>query len=65
MRYLLFLTVFQLCSFGELVSQTYSGTIHFGETNIDYEVRLKETEGQIQAFFTSIDLNDGFKNCLA
>ena len=57
MRYFLFLTIVQLFSFGELIAQTCSGTIHYGKSTIDYQVKLKETENQTKAFFTSIDMN--------
>lgn len=57
MRYILFLTIIQLFSYGELIAQTYSGIIHYGKSTIDYQVKLKETEDQTKAFFTSIDMN--------
>jgi uncharacterized protein len=57
MRYILFLIIVQLFSIGELIAQTYSGTIHFGESTIDYQVKLLERDNQTNAFFTSIEMN--------
>jgi uncharacterized protein len=42
---------------GDLIAQSYSGTIYFGKSTIDFKVKLKDTEDQIEAFFTSIDMN--------
>lgn len=57
MRYILFLSIFQLFFFGDLTAQTWSGTIHYGKSTIDYQVKLEEAENQTNAFFTSIDMN--------
>jgi dipeptidyl aminopeptidase/acylaminoacyl peptidase len=57
MRNILFLTILLLFSLVELIAQTWSGTIHYGKSTIDYEVKLKELEDQTNAFFTSINMN--------
>lgn len=57
MRYILLIAILQLASFGELIAQTLSGTIHYGKSTIEYQVKLKETDNQTKAFFTSIDMN--------
>ncbi|MCK0192492.1 alpha/beta hydrolase [Arenibacter sp. F20364] len=46
-----------LFSFGELIAQTWSGTIQYDKPTIDYQVKLVESENQTNAFFTSIDMN--------
>lgn len=57
MRYILLSAIIQLFTFGELIAQTYSGAINYGKSTIDYQVKLKETDNQTKAFFTSIDMN--------
>jgi len=57
MRYILLFTTVLLFSFGELKAQTWSGTIHYGKSTIDYQVKLKETEAQTEVFFSSTDMN--------
>ncbi len=57
MKYIFLLTIVQLFSFGELVAQTWSGTLQYGKSMIEYQVNLKETEGKTKAFFTSINMN--------
>ena len=42
MRTILFLAILQFFFYGELMAQTYSGTIHYGQSNIEYQVSLKE-----------------------
>lgn len=44
-------------SLGELIAQSYSGTIYCGNSTIDYQVELVERDNQTSAFFTSIDMN--------
>ena len=57
MRCILFTAILQWFFLIELKAQTWSGTIHYGESTIDYQVKLKETEGQTKVFFTSINMN--------
>lgn len=57
MRYIFLLTIIQLFYLGKLIAQSYSGTIHYGKSTINYQLKLEETEAQIKAFFTSIDMN--------
>lgn len=57
MRHILLSTIIPLFSFGELIAQTYSGTVPYGKSTIDYQVELKETENKTKAFFTSINMN--------
>lgn len=56
MRNILYLIIAQLFIFGELIAQSYSGTIHYGESAIDYQVKLTEPEDKTRAFFTSIEM---------
>ena len=57
MRHLSFITILALFALGKLIAQSYSGTIYFGESTIDYQVKLVEGENQTNAFFTSIGMN--------
>jgi hypothetical protein len=57
MKNISFITILVLFSFGELIAQTWSGTIQYGKSAIDYQVKLVERENQTNAFFTSIDMN--------
>jgi uncharacterized protein len=57
MKATLFITIVLLSSFGDIIAQTWSGTIHYEKSTIDYQVKLVERENQTNAFFTSIDMN--------
>jgi hypothetical protein len=57
MKYFLLLTILHLFSNGKLVAQSYSGTINYEQSAIDYQVDLKVTGEQTAAFFTSINMN--------
>ncbi len=57
MRHISFITILVLFSLGELIAQSYSGTINYEKSTIDYQVQLVESENQTNAFFTSIDMN--------
>ena len=55
-KLLLFILVQSFCM-GSLLGQNYTGKIEYGNSIINYEIKLEKVGEQTRAFFTSINMN--------
>jgi esterase/lipase len=57
MRQLLIYTTLIICFSGKLFAQSFSGSIDYGKTSIEYQIKLTEIDKQVKVFFSSMDMN--------
>jgi alpha/beta superfamily hydrolase len=55
MKHLVYLAILFICS--SLQAQSFNGHIVYGDTTLNYQVRLTETDNQTKAFYSSLAMN--------
>ncbi|MCK9160049.1 MAG: prolyl oligopeptidase family serine peptidase [Bacteroidaceae bacterium] len=57
MKQLLIYTILFICFSGKLLAQSFSGSIDYGKTSIEYQIKLTEIDKQVKVFFSSTGMN--------